>query len=140
MGRPYSVDLRERVVAAFRGGLSRAEVAARFEVSESSVQRWARLERQSGNVAAKPIGGKRPLSLLAHRDWVLARIERQPDIPLREVLAELRQRDDKAGYHALWNLVRRAGLSVKKKPARQRTGPPGRRAPPGAMEGKAGQY
>ncbi|HQT79367.1 MAG TPA: helix-turn-helix domain-containing protein [Rhodopila sp.] len=113
MGRPYSVDLRERVVAAFRGGVSRAEVAARCEVSESSVQRWARLERHSGSVAAKPMGGKRPLSLLAHRDWVLARIERQPNIPLREMLADLHQRGAKAGYQALWNLVRRANLSEK---------------------------
>jgi transposase len=140
MGRPYSVDLRERVVAAFRGGLGRAEVAASFQVSESSVQRWARLERQSGSVAAKPMGGKRPLALLAQRDWVLARIDRQPDVPLCAVLAELRQRGIKAGYHALWNLVRRAGLSVKKNPTRQRTGPPESRPPSRAMEGKTAAY
>ncbi len=60
MGRPYSVDLRERVVAAFRSGVGRAEVAVRFEVSESSVQRWARRARESGSVAPKPMGESGP--------------------------------------------------------------------------------
>lgn len=124
MASSYSVDLRERVVAAFRSGLSRAEAAARFQVSESSVQRWARLERQSGGVAPKPMGGKRPLLLQAQWDWIVARIERQPDVALCEVLAELHQRGLKAGYHALWNLVRKARLSVKKNSARRRAGPP----------------
>jgi transposase len=152
MGRPYSQDLRERVVAAFRSGLSRAEVAARFRVSESSVQRWAkaskvpgatapgitpegRLDRQTGSVAAKPMGGQRPLALAAHRDWILARIARQPDLPLRALLAELHQRGIGARYYALWNLVRQAGLSFKKKPVRQRTGPPQGRPQARAVEG-----
>ena len=122
MGRPYSVDLRERVVAAYRSGTSRADAAARFQVSESSVQRWTRRERQTGRVAAKPMGGRRPFALLAHRDWILARIASQPDLPLRELLAELHQRGVGARYYALWNIVRQAGLSFKKKPARQRAG------------------
>lgn len=114
MGRPYSQDLRERVVAAFRSGLVRAEVAARFRISRSSVQRWVRLDRQTGSVAAKPMGGKRPLALAEHRDWILARIARQPDLPLRALLAELHRRGIGARYYALWNLVRQAGLSFKK--------------------------
>jgi len=140
MGRPYSVDLRERVVAAYRAGMSRAEVAARFQISASSVQRWARLERQGGSVAAQPMGGKRPFALLEQWDWIVARIARQPDVALREILAELQQRGRKAGYHALWNLIRRAGLSFKKKPARQRTGPPQGRPPPGPVACQAAPY
>jgi transposase len=134
MGRPYSRDLRERVVAAFCSGLSRANVAARFRVSQSSVQRWTRLDRQTGSVAAKPMGGKRPLALAAHRDWIVARIARQPDLPLRALLAELHQRGIRARYYALWNLVRQAGLSFKKKPVRQRTGPAEGRPQARAME------
>ena len=38
MGAPYAKDLRERVVATFRSGMSRAETAALFRVSKSSVQ------------------------------------------------------------------------------------------------------
>jgi len=38
MGAPYTKDLRERVVAAFRSSMSRLETATAFKVSESSVQ------------------------------------------------------------------------------------------------------
>jgi transposase len=40
MGAPYSLDLRERVVAAVAGGMSRAAAARRFGVSRSSAIRW----------------------------------------------------------------------------------------------------
>ena len=39
MPRPYSVDLRERVVAA-AAHQTQAAVAARFAVSESAVYKW----------------------------------------------------------------------------------------------------
>ena len=127
-------------MAAFRSGLVRAEVAARFRISRSSVQRWVRLDRQTGSVAAKPMGGKRPLALAEHRDWILARIARQPDLPLRALLAELHRRGIGARYYALWNLVRQAGLSFKKKPVRQRTRPARGRPQARAVEGAAGAH
>lgn len=115
MGAPYTPDLRERVVATFRSGLSRAETAALFRVSQSSVQRWSRLERTTGNVAAQPMGGQRPFALAGERDRILGRIAQQPDLPLRALLAELHDRGIKGSYFALWNIVDRAGLSSKKK-------------------------
>jgi len=115
MGAPYTPDLRERVVATFRSGRSRAETAALFRVSESSVQRWSRLERTTGNVAAQPMGGQRPFALAGERDRILGRIAQQPDLPLRALLAELHERGIKGSYCALWNIVDRAGLSYKKK-------------------------
>jgi transposase len=66
------------------------------------------------------MGGKRPFALLEQRDWILARIKERPDLPLRDLLAEVRQRHSGARYYALWNIVKRADLSFKKKPARQR--------------------
>jgi transposase len=118
MGAPYTVDLRERVVAAFRSGLSRHDTATRFQVSQSSVQRWSRLDREKGSVAAQPMGGNRPFALAGERDRILKRIAQQPDLPLRELLAELRDRGVKVSYFAVWNIIDRAGLSVKKKPVR----------------------
>ena len=115
MGAPYTPDLRERVVATFRSGLSRAETAALFRISQSSVQRWSRLERTIGNVAAQPMGGQRPFALAGERDRILGRIAQQPDLPLRALLAELHDRGIKGSYFALWNIVDRAGLSYKKK-------------------------
>lgn len=45
---PYTLDLRERIAAAFRSDMSRLEIATLFQVSESSVQRSATV------VAAEP--------------------------------------------------------------------------------------
>jgi transposase len=109
------MDLRERVVAAFRCGMSRMETAKLFRVSESSVQRWSRLDREKGSVAAKPMGGNRPFALAGEREGILKRIAQQPDLPLRALLAELHGRGIEVSYFAVWNIVDRAGLSVKKK-------------------------
>ena len=55
MGAPYSLDLRERVVAAVAGGMSRAEAARRFEVSHSSSIRWTQRATATGSPAALPM-------------------------------------------------------------------------------------
>ena len=134
MGRPYSLDLRERVVGAMGAGMSSYGAAKHYAVSESSASRWARRDRETGSPAPLPMGGKRPFALAGERDWVLGRIAEQPDLPLRALLAELQDRGIAVSYYAVWNIVARSGLSFKKKSARQRAGPPERRAPAGAME------
>ncbi len=57
MPKPYSRDLRERVVRAVEARTSCHEAAAAFEVSPSSAIRWVARWRQTGSVAAKPMGG-----------------------------------------------------------------------------------
>ena len=51
MVRPYSLDLRERVVAALAGGASCRVVASRFGVSVSTVVRWGQRQRETGSPA-----------------------------------------------------------------------------------------
>lgn len=75
MGRPYSLDLRERVVTAMAAGLSGRDAAKRFSIGESSALRWARRARETGSPKAKPMGGTRPFVLEAHRDWIIVRLE-----------------------------------------------------------------
>jgi transposase len=56
----YSMDLRERVVAACDEGIdTRAAIAERFSVSESWVRRLLQRRRDSGSIAPKPRGGGR---------------------------------------------------------------------------------
>ena len=128
MAAPYSLDLRERVVAAVNSGLSRRAAAERFKVSVSTAIRWTRRMKETGSPAALPMGGKRPFALAAEVDWVLARLQEKPDITLNALLGELHARGVKVSYYGVWHFVTRAGLSFKKKPARQRTGSP-RRGP-----------
>lgn len=139
MGRPYSLDLRERVVAAMAAGLSGREAAKHFSIGESTALRWARRARQTGSPQAKPMGGLRPFALSAHRTWIMARLIEKPDLTLRALLAELKARGAKASYFAVWSIVANADLSFKKKPARQRAGPAQHRTPTPPMAAISGQ-
>jgi transposase len=60
MARPYSLDLRERVVAAVMAGESCRAVAASFRVSVSAVVKWSQRFRKTGSAAAGRMGGYRP--------------------------------------------------------------------------------
>jgi transposase len=63
MARPYSRDLRDRVVGSLASGRTCRATAALFGVSVASVVKWSQRWRASGSVAAKPMGGGRPLRL-----------------------------------------------------------------------------
>ena len=114
MARPYSLDLRERVVAAVAGGASCREVATTFQVSVASVVKWSQRFRATGSAAAKPMGGVRHNSLGGQRDWLLARIAASPDVTLRGLVAELAERGVRSSYYAVWLFFARQGLSFKK--------------------------
>src|SRR5262252_7218187 len=88
MARPYSRDLRDRVVAAVASGRTCRATAALFGVSVASVVKWSQRWRATGSAAAKPMGGRRPLRLADQREWQ-ARIAEKPDLTLRAVAAEL---------------------------------------------------
>ena len=89
MGKPYSEDLRVRVIEAIDEGASRREAADRFAVSASSAIRWMERFVQLGSVAAKPRGGSTS-PLEQHADFLLQLIEQQPDLTLDEVVAAMR--------------------------------------------------
>jgi transposase len=119
MGAPYSLDLRERVVAAVAAGISLHESAARFQVSYSSANRWVKREKATGSPAPLPMGGSKPFALAEEGEWVRARLVDKPDITLRELLAELHERKVEVSYYGVWHFLDRAGLSYKKKSSRQ---------------------
>ena len=116
MGRPYSMDLRDRVVAAVREeGLSRRQAAARFGVAESTAVHWLKRVETTGSVAPGKIGGHRPKKIIgAHRDWLLQRC-RERDFTLRGLVAELAARGLKIDYRPVWEFVHAEKLSHKKR-------------------------
>lgn len=139
MARPFSNDLRSRVVSAVEvGGLSRRQAAARFEVGVSTVISWVRRYRETGSVAPGQMGGHKPVLLAAHRDFVHARFAEQPELTLRGLQQVLADRGVKVSYGAVWAFVRAEGLSFKKNRLRQRTGSSRCRPPPPAMEEVSG--
>jgi transposase len=134
MARAYSLDLRERVVAAVAAGESCRKVAATFKVSVASVVKWSQRFRATGSPAARPMGGNRPYALAGERVWLLRRLSEQPDVTLRKLLADLAERGIVVSYYAVWHFFEHEGISFKKKPARQRAGSSRRRQAAGAVE------
>jgi len=120
MAKPYSLDLRERVVAAVEGGLSRRKAAAVFALGIRTVIEWVRRFRETGSAAAKPMGGDRRSRLTEERDWILGRIEAEADLSLEELRDELRERGVIVGYGTVWRFLAREDITVKKKRARGR--------------------
>ena len=116
MARPYSMDLRERVVRAVEEeGLSRNKAAGRFGIGIKTAIDWVRLYRQTGSVAAKPMGGRRPKKIVGeYRDWLLERCRAQ-DFTLRGLVAELAGRGLQVDYRTVWEFVRGEKLSYKKR-------------------------
>jgi transposase len=116
MAKPYSMDLRERVVGAvLTGGMSARAAAVRFGVSESSAIKWVRRHRETGSVAPAQIGGHKPRLLRgALRDWLIARAAR--DFTLRGLVAELfAEFGVNVDYVQVWRFVHEERLSFKKK-------------------------
>jgi transposase len=123
MGRPYSLDLRERVVAAIGSGLSCHQAAAQFGVGISTAINWARRVRETGSVRPGQMGGHKPKSISGeHRIWLLARIKGR-DFTLRGLVAELAERSLKVDYRTVWSFVHAEKLSFKKKRGGWRTRP-----------------
>ena len=135
MAKPYSLDLRERVVAAVeQDGLSRHEAASRFCVGVSTAIAWVRRFRQTGTVAPGQMGGHKPKAIRAeHEVWLRGRL-RERDFTLRGLVAELAGRGLKVDYHAVWTFAHAEGVSFKKNRARQRAGSPRRGATAGAVD------
>src|SRR6476646_11349139 len=100
MGRPYSVDLRERVVAAVvSGGMSCNRAAKQFGVGISTAIHWVRRVRETGSVAPGKMGGHKPKKISGeHRTWLLHRIK-DGDFTLRGLVAELAERGRRPRGH-----------------------------------------
>ena len=110
-----------------------------YHVSKSSAIRWVRRERETGSAAALPMGGRGrlrwPASVIGR--WV-GRL-RSGTSRCASCWPSLSDRGIAVSYYALSHILDDAGISFKEKPARQRTGPAGRRAPARTVAAISGQ-
>jgi putative transposase len=127
MTRPFSDDLRERVVRAVETGESCRVVAGRFGVAVSSVVKWHQRYRATGLVSPAKIGGYRRPVLEPHRDFILAQIAQVPHLTLFGLKSALASRGVRVSHNTIWTFLKREGLSFKKNTVRSGTGPKGRR-------------
>jgi transposase len=134
MGKPYSLDLRKRVVGAIEGGMSRNQAAKRFGIGISTAINWMQRQQKTGSVTPGQMGGHKPKAISGeHAIWLSQRI-RNSDFTLRGLVVELGERGLKVDYRSVWRFVHAEKLSFKKKRGGWRTRSPRRGAPASAMD------
>jgi putative transposase len=124
MVKPYSEDLRKRVIAAVEeDGLSRREAARRYRVSDSSAVKWVSAFHRSGRTGPRPMGGDRRSILKAERSWLAELIGREKNLTLALISERLRrERGVRANVSMVWKFLRSEGFTFKKNAIRRRTG------------------
>jgi transposase len=121
---PYSMDLRTRVLADCEAGLAAKDVAAKFRVSRSWVNRVVQRRRETGEVGPRPQKIFKKQAFAGQADRLRALVAAQPD----QTLAELRDAlHSSASLSSLWRALDRLALTLKKNSTRRRTTPPRRR-------------
>jgi putative transposase len=118
MGKYYSLDLRERAVAAYRSGESCRAVGARFSIAPSTVVKWSALLERSGGLAPGKIGGHRVRMLEPHRDFIRTQLKGTPHLTLHRLVDLLAARGVAVSHDTVWRFLRAQGLSHKKNPVR----------------------
>jgi len=115
MPKVYSLDLRERVHAFVTAGHSRRAAARHFSVSPSFVINLMTNTARRGTLEAKTRGGMQHSKLAGYRDWLIARVEAEPDITLEELTGELKSKFGVRVHLAnVSRLLRKAGFTYKK--------------------------
>jgi len=116
MGKPYSLDLRERVIAAIEGGASTGQAAARFSIGKATAGAWGRLKRATGDVTPARQGKPKGSVLDAHADFIFALIGETHDITLEEIADRLAdERGVKIVPTAVWKFLDRHDMTHKKR-------------------------
>jgi transposase len=127
MAKPYSEDLRRRVVEAVESGATIPEAAEEFGVGISSVVRFLRRHRETGSVSPSKFGGYKEYALAAYEERVRVLVAEQPDITLAELRAKLAKEKVVVGQSSVFRFLRHVKLTFKKKSARRRAGSSRRR-------------
>jgi transposase len=134
MGRAYSQDLRDRILACYQRGMMTREIAQVFAVSPAWARRVRQRQRDQGERSPRPMGGLRVMKVDMEqlRQWV----SQKPDATTRELHQRLVNECGIAcSESAVGMALVRLGLSFKKR----RCMLPSRIAPmslPNAMTGK----
>jgi len=115
MGKPYSQDLRERVIATVDSGTRVCAAARLFLVSVSYVSKVVGRRRTSGETTARVGRAGRKPKLAAHDEALRARVAAYPDATLEELQPWLlAERVVKVSIGCLWNRLKFLKLPLKK--------------------------
>lgn len=114
----YSKDLRIRVLADRDSGMTTKDVAAKFRVSVSWVNRLLQRRRETGTIAPRRQTVFKKHAFAGQEDRLRALVDAQPDRTLAELREALRS---SASLSSVWRALDRLQLTVKKNRTRRRT-------------------
>lgn len=110
--KPYSIDLRQRVLADSDAGAATAEVAAKYRVSQSWVRRLKQRRRETGTIEPTPQRHGPLPSWLPHAEAIAEAVRNAPDATTEEHRLTL---DAGLSDSAVWRAIKALGLTLKKK-------------------------
>ena len=112
--RTISLDLRERILAAYDAGEgTREDVARRFRVSLGMVKKLLAQRRHTGSIAHRHrLAGRKPRIVHAHQRQMRALLGEKPDLTLRELRHAL---ELECSLQAIHVVLGKMGLTYKKR-------------------------
>ena len=115
MGRPYSQDLRDRVISAIDDGGEAYEIAPLFNVSVSYIYKILARRRTTGETTARSQRHGPQPKLGPYDKALRERVETVPDTTIAELrLWLLSEHQVKVGTTCVWKHLARLGLTLKK--------------------------
>jgi transposase len=117
--KPFSQDLRERVLAAVQEtNLSQAKIAHAFKISQPALEKWLHRQRETGTCAALPHGGGHPRALAGCEAFIRNQVKKQPDITLDELCSRVAEaKGVRASPSMMCRELQRLRLPRKKSPS-----------------------
>jgi len=104
MPAPLSIDLRNRIMLAYKNGRPVKEIAQQFYVGQDSIYKLIRHVKKTGSVKPLPLNnGRKPKVSAAHLKAITERVTTQPDVKLADLINEL---ELPIGMSALSKLIR----------------------------------
>lgn len=123
MPKPYSHDLRKKVIEEIQEGLySKPEIAQRFRISSSFIYNlWSRYET-TGCYKAKPMGNTTPPKVdETGSDHIKEWLANEPDLTLNELCDKYDEHFGiTMGKSSMDRALKRMNITYKKKPLRSK--------------------
>ena len=114
--KPYSMDLRTRVLADSDAGMDSKVVSEKFSVSRSWVDFLKQRRRETGEIAPRKAVRTKPSKLSENMEKLRELVEEKPDRTLEELRREL---GVSCSLTSVWRALSRLGLTLKKSHPRQ---------------------
>lgn len=132
--KTLSLEMRERILAAFDAGKNtREQIARRFRVSTGMVKKLIQQRRETGDIGPRHhLSGRKPTILPAHRDKLRSLLAKNPDLTLAQLRSALGLACSLPAIHfvlADLGLTSKERHAAGRRPAAKRPGKPAARKP-----------